>query len=63
MVAKIYSKLEEEALDFSFGDAVVRDYLLRRSFTMKTDHEPLVGLLGNARLFREQLQRESKHGH
>lgn len=40
---KNYSQLEKEALALIFG-VKFRDYMLCREFTLKTDHEPLVGL-------------------
>lgn len=41
---KNYSQLEREALALVFAVVKFRDYLLCREFTLKTDHEPLVGL-------------------
>lgn len=41
---KNYSHLEKEALALIFCVVKFCDYLLCREFTLKTDHEPLVGL-------------------
>lgn len=46
---KNYSQLKKEALALIFRVTKLCDYLLSRTFTVKTDHEPLVGLLRNSR--------------
>ena len=46
---KNYSQLERECLAIYFGYIRFQMYLLGSSFTMFTDHKPLVSLLNNPR--------------
>lgn len=46
---KNYSQLKEEALALILGVTRYRDYLLRREFTLVTDHNPLMGLIRSDR--------------
>ena len=41
-----YSNIERESLALVFGTSRFRQYLLSRSFTLETDHHPLVKLFG-----------------
>ena len=43
---RLYSNIERESLALVFGTSKFRQYLLGRSFTLETDHHPLVKLLG-----------------
>lgn len=44
-----YSQLEWEALALVFGVQIFQEYLFGRTFTLVTDHKPLVGLLRDDR--------------
>ena len=41
-----FSNIERESLALVFGTSKFRQYLLRRTFVLQTDHQPLVKLFG-----------------
>ena len=57
-----YSTLEKEALAIIFGVKKFHQFLYGHSFTIKTDHKPLEGLL-NEKGFQRLLHQESSDGH
>ena len=45
-----YAQIEKEALALTWACTRFRDYLIGITFTLETDHKPLISLLGTAQL-------------
>ena len=58
-----YSTLEKEALAIIFGVKNFHQFLYGHSFTIKTDHKPLEGLLNEKKGIPHLLHHESSDGH
>ena len=58
-----YSTLEKEALAIIFGVKKFHQFLYGYSFTIKTDHKPLEGLLNEKKGSPPKQHRESSDGH
>ena len=43
-----YAQIEKEALPLTWSYTIFQDYLIGLTFTLETDHKPLVPLLGTA---------------
>ena len=58
-----YSTLEKEVLSIMSGVKKFHQFLYGHSFTIKTDHKPLEGLLNERKGFQRLLHHESSDGH